>query len=71
MSKNALGIWDESRTIFRIREFVAKVLNRSKLFSRIPDVPTNCKNSLRTVQISSDLHTLSKIQPRIQIFVNS
>ena len=25
MSKNALGIWYESRTIFRIGEFVAKV----------------------------------------------
>ena len=52
MSKNALGIWYESRTIFRIREFVAKVLNSSKLLSRIPDRPTNCKNSLRTVRIS-------------------
>ena len=44
MSKNALGIWYESRTIFRIGEFVAKVLNSSKLLSRIPDRPTNCKN---------------------------
>ena len=61
MSKNALGIWYESRTIFRIGEFVAKVLNSSKLLSRIPDRPTNCKNSLR----------FSTIQPRIQIFVNS
>ena len=26
MSKNAVGIWYESRTIFRIGEFVAKVL---------------------------------------------
>ena len=32
MSKNALGIWYESRTIFRIGEFVAKVLNNSKTF---------------------------------------
>ena len=52
MSKNALGIRYESRTIFRIGEFVAKVLNSSKLLSRIPDRPTNCKNSLRTVRIS-------------------
>ena len=44
MSKNALGIRYESRTIFRIGEFVAKVLNSSKLLSRIPDRPTNCKN---------------------------
>ena len=48
MSKNALGIWHESRTIFRIGEFVAKVMNSSKLLSRIPDRPTNCKNSLHT-----------------------
>ena len=52
MSKNALGIWYESRTIFRIGEFVAKVLNSSKLLSLILDRPTNSKNSLRTVQIS-------------------
>ena len=52
MSKNALGIWYESRTILRIGEFVAKVLNSSKLLSRIPDRPTNCMNSLRTVGIS-------------------
>ena len=52
MSKNALEIRYESRTIFRIGEFVAKVLNSSKLLSRIPDRPTNCKNSLRTVRIS-------------------
>ena len=52
MSKNTLGIWYESRTIFRIGEFVAKVLNSSKLLSRIPDRPPNCKNSLRTVRIS-------------------
>ena len=44
MSKNALEIWYKSRTIFRIEEFVAKVLNSSKLLSRIPDRPTNCKN---------------------------
>ena len=44
MSKNALGIWYESRTVFRIGEFVAKVLNSSKLLSQIPDRPTNCKN---------------------------
>ena len=71
ISKNALGIWYESRTIFRIGEFVAKVLNSSKLLSRIPDRPTNCKNSLRTMRISLDHHELSTIQPRIQIFVNS
>ena len=52
MVKNAVGIWYESRTIFRIGEFVAKVLNSSKLLSRIPDRPTNCKNALRTVRIS-------------------
>ena len=46
MSKNALGIWHKSRTIFRIGEFVAKVLNSSKLLRRIPDRPTNCKNGL-------------------------
>ena len=44
MSKNALGFWYKSRTIFRIGEFVVKVLNSSKLLSRIPDRPTNCKN---------------------------
>ena len=44
MSRNALGIWYESRTIFRIGEFVAKVLNSSKLLSRLPNRPTNCKN---------------------------
>ena len=32
MSKNTLEIRYESRTIFRIGEFVAKVLNSSKLF---------------------------------------
>ena len=52
MSKNALGIWYESRTIFRIGEFVAKVLNSSKLLSWIPDRLTTCKNLLRTVGIS-------------------
>ena len=52
MSKNALGILYESHTIFRIGEFVAKVLNSSKLLSRILNRPTNCKNSLRTVRIS-------------------
>ena len=52
ISKHALGIWYESRTIFRIGEFVAKVLNSSKLLSRVPDRPTNCKNSLRTMRIS-------------------
>ena len=31
ISKNALGIWYESCTIFRIGEFVAKDLNSSKL----------------------------------------
>ena len=41
MSKNALGIWYESRTNFRIGEFVAKVLTSTKLLSRIPDRPTN------------------------------
>ena len=35
MSKNALGILYKSRTIFRIGEFVAKVLNSSKLLSLI------------------------------------
>ena len=54
MCKNQLRcpIWYEPRTIFRIGEFVAKVLNSSKLLSRIPDRPTNCKNCLRTVRIS-------------------
>ena len=71
MSKNALGIWYESLTIFRIGEFVAKVLNSSKLLSRIPDRPTNlqeltsdCANQLRSSQSEYD-------QPRIQIFVDS
>ena len=36
MSKNALGIWYEPRTMFRIGEFVAKVLNSSKVLSQIP-----------------------------------
>ena len=44
ISKNAFGIWYESRSIFRIGEFVAKVLNSSKLLNRMPDRPTNCKN---------------------------
>ena len=48
MSRNALEIWYESGTIFQIGELVAKVLNSSNLLSRIPDRPTNCKNSLRT-----------------------
>ena len=55
MSRNALGIWYESRTIFRIGEFVAKVLNSSKLLSRIPNRPTklqelttDCANQLRS-----------------------
>ena len=52
MSKNALGIWYESCKIFRIGEFVAKVLNSSKLLSRIPYRPTNCKNRPGTVRIS-------------------
>ena len=52
MSKNALGIWYESRTILRIGEFAAKVLNSSKLMSRISNRPTNCKNSIRTIRIS-------------------
>ena len=52
ISKNALGILYESRTIVRIGEFMAKVLNSSKLLSWIPDRPTNCKNSLQTVRIS-------------------
>ena len=34
MSKNALGIWYESRTIFRIGEFLAKVLNTFEPNSR-------------------------------------
>ena len=51
-SKNALGIRYESHKIFGIGEFVAKVLNSSKLLSRIPDRPTNFKNSLQTVRIS-------------------
>ena len=51
ISNNSVGIWYESRTIFRIGEFVAKVLNSSKLLSRISDRPTNCKNSLRTMRI--------------------
>ena len=52
MSKNALGIWYESHTTFRIGEFVAKVLISFKILSRIPDRPTTCKNSLRTVRFS-------------------
>ena len=52
MSKNALGIWYESRTISRFGEFVAKVLNSSKCLSRIPDRPTNRKNSLGIVRIN-------------------
>ena len=32
------------RNLVRIGEFVAKVLNSSKLLSQIPDRPTNCKN---------------------------
>ena len=44
MSKNALGFFYESSTIFRIGKLVAKVLNSSKLLSRILDRPTNYKN---------------------------
>ena len=58
-----------SSTIFQIGEFVAKVLNSSKLLSRIPDRHTIGKNWLRTVQFSKDLHELSTFQPRIQISV--
>ena len=36
MSKNALGIRYESRTIFRIGEFVAKVLNSSNFWAEFP-----------------------------------
>ena len=46
---------------------MAKVLNSSKLLSRISDRPANCKNLLRTVRIGYDIHELSTIQPRIQI----
>ena len=53
LSKIAIGIWYESRMIFLIGEFVAKVLNSLKVLSRIPDRPTNCKNWPRTVGISS------------------
>ena len=41
---------------------MAKVLNSSKLLSRIPDRPTDCKNSLRAMRISLDLHELSTIR---------
>ena len=34
MSKNALGIWYESRTIFRIEEFVAKSFEQVKTFEQ-------------------------------------
>ena len=50
MSKNALRISYESKTIFGIREFVAKVLISLKLLSRIPDRPTttDCTIQLRS-----------------------
>ena len=44
MSKNAFGTWCKSRTIFRIGEFMAKVLNSSKFLGLIPDRLKNCKN---------------------------
>ena len=48
-SKNAIGICYESSTLFRSREFVAKVLNSSKLLSRIPDRPRKTLQELTTV----------------------
>ena len=73
MSKNALGIWYESLTIFRIGEFVAKDLNSSKLLSRIPDRPTNlqeltsdCANQLRSSQSEYE----SATNPNICQFVS-
>ena len=44
MPKNSLRICYELTTIFWIREFVAKILNCSKLLSRIPD----CSRIART-----------------------
>ena len=71
ISKNALGDRYESQTNFRIGEFVAKVLNSSKLFSRIPDRPTNCifttdcANQLRSSRTEYD----SATNPNICQFV--
>ena len=45
MPKNALGICYESNTIFRNRGIRGQVLNSSNLLIRIPNRPTNCKNS--------------------------
>ena len=42
ISKNALGIWYESRTIFRIRDCVAKVLN-STIQPRIQIFVDSCR----------------------------
>ena len=72
ISKNALGIWYESRTIFRIGEFVAKVLNSSKLLSQIPDtyelqeLTTDYANQLRPSRTEYD----SATNPNICQFVS-
>ena len=65
MSKNALEIGYKSRTIFRIGEFMAKVLNSSKRLSRIPDIctyelqelTTDCANQLRSSRTEYDSDT--------------
>ena len=61
MSKNALGIWYESHTTFQIGKFMAKVLNSSKLLSRIPDRPTDCANELRSSRTEYDSDTYPNI----------
>ena len=68
ISKNALGIRHESRTIFRIGEFVARVLNSSKLLSRVPvqELTTDYANQLRPSRTEYD----SATNPNICQFVS-
>ena len=66
MSKNALGIRYESRTIFQIGEFMAKVWTVQNFWAEFPI-------DLRIAQTHYGLWESVKIftQPRLQIFVNS
>ena len=47
MPQNALQTFYEFATNFLNREFVAEILNSSKLCPRIPDWPKNCKKGLQ------------------------
>ena len=70
MSRNALGILYESSTILRIGEFMANVLNSSKLLSQFL-IDLQVAITHYGLCDSVKILELSTIQPRIQIFVNS